>query len=101
MAALAVSVGLMPAMVPSEVAAAKRVGQEVAALTHAARRFAWILTADCGAIPMPEGVVARARPVVGLARFGAVAKALATPIWARAVPELETWVASVAKLARA
>jgi hypothetical protein len=70
-------------------------------LTQAARMLATKLTANCGAVPLPAGVVASAAPVATFAKFPAFANAFATPTCASAVPELETCVASVANPASA
>jgi hypothetical protein len=103
-AALAVFVGAFP-VVPPERASAKREEQLADDApeepTHIARMLASVLTFACGARALPLGIMDNACPVATEARFAALRKALATPVCASAVPELETCVASVAKPAMA
>ena len=46
---------------------------------------------------MAAGVVARAAPLAMLTRLVVLANALAIPVFASAVPDEPTWVASTAK----
>jgi hypothetical protein len=88
-AAVAVSLGTVPVIVPSDVAVVNSVVQE-AVSTQLASIFASVLISVCGTVPLPAGVVANATPVESVARFAAFAKAFATPTFASAVPELAT-----------
>jgi len=73
--------------------------------THAARTFASVLISACGTVPVlaafEPGVVAYAVPVATFTRFAACAKAFVIPVAASVVPELDTWVASLANPAKA
>ncbi len=103
-AALAVFVGAFP-VAPPERASAKSEEQladdALEELTHVARMLASAFTFACGALALPLGIMGNACPVATEARFAALRKALATPVCASAMPELETCVASLAKPARA
>jgi hypothetical protein len=88
MAAVAVSVGVVPD-VPPDLASLKSVAQLAKAgpveLIHLARTLASVLISVCGTVPLPPGVVASATPVERLARLEAVTKAFCTPTFASAV----------------
>jgi hypothetical protein len=98
-AAVAVSVGCVPVVVPSAVALVNNIVHADPVpfeFTHAARIFASVLISACGTVPFPAGVVAGATPVEIVSRFVAFANAFAIPVSASVVPELPTCVASVA-----
>src|SRR5262249_44088740 len=98
-AAVAVSVGVVPE-VPLLSASPRSVVHAVepgpVELMHAARIFASVSISFCGTVPLPAGVVASAAPVLSVSRLGTAANALATPVAASVVLELEMCVASVA-----
>src|ERR1700735_3431763 len=97
MIAVAVSVGRVPVEVPSDVAVENNVLQVDPGLAQLSRILASVLIPLCGTMPFPAGVLARAIPVERVARLVAFRKALAIPICASGLPELDTWIASVAK----
>src|ERR1039457_3343680 len=91
-AAVAVSVGAVP-LDPADFAFEKSVEQAVklgpVELIQAASIFASVLISLCGTVPFPAGVVASTTPVEIPARFAEFSNALAMPINASAVPELD------------
>jgi hypothetical protein len=60
-----------------------------------------LFTILIGSWMFPAALVESAAPEVRSTKLTALANALATPVWASGVPELDMWVASVAKPARA
>src|ERR1017187_3291382 len=98
-AAVAVSVGVVPVL-PPDFASASSVVHALDAgpveFTQLARMLARVLMVVRGTVPLPAGVVASATPVESVSRFPAFANAFAIPDCASAVPELDTCTASVA-----
>src|ERR1700734_288850 len=94
-AAVAVSVG-RPLLVSLSKSVVHGLELGPVELTQLARAFANVSSVFCGAVPIPDGVVVSATPVLKFSRFGIAAKALAMSCTASVLPELETCVALVA-----
>ena len=89
-AATAVSVGVLPLFFALLKSVSQAVEVDPVELMQAARTLASELISLCGTVPLPAGVVARAVPVLRVSRFVTVANALAMPVCANELPELET-----------
>jgi hypothetical protein len=102
MAAVAVSVGAVPVAPELSVywKSVEQLALPVVPLTQAARMSARVSMVAAGR-RIPKKALVIGRPVATLTRLAELRPALVRPVRARAVPELETWVASVAKPAKA
>jgi hypothetical protein len=114
-AAVAVSVGCVPVLVPSLVASPNSVEHPEecvtvlpetvsAEFTHVARMLPNVLSVACGAVPLPAGVVSNAVPELSDTRFVALANAFTMPycacvdvVFPVTASSSETSVASTAK----